>query len=111
LDGQREPLGERGRHGLTASQELFEKGEGFGEFLGGCGSNFDPDLDLAFEGLDGEPGNRFDSSVYLLVADVEVGTQTHGVLAPGCGEHALPGEGSQEPASVFDVDEHDVGLR
>ena len=48
-------------------------------------------LGLAFEGVDGEPGDRLDGCVYLLIADIEVGTQAHGALAPGRGEHALAG--------------------
>ena len=70
FDGPCESLGERGRHGLAISRELYEDGEGLVELVRGGGSNFDPGTSLVFEGVYGEPGDRLDGGVYLLVADV-----------------------------------------
>ena len=70
FDGPRESPGQRGRHGLAVSRELFEEGEGLGEPVWGGESNFDPSPGLAFEGVYGESGDRLDGSVYLFVADV-----------------------------------------
>ena len=70
FDGPRESPGQRRRHGLAVSRELFEGGEGLGEPVWGGESNFDPSPSLAFEGVYGEPGDRLDGSVYLFVADV-----------------------------------------
>src|SRR3712207_9176204 len=63
------------------------------------------------KGVFGESRGGLHGSVYLLVADVQVGYEAYGVRAPGRGAHTRPGEGRQKAVGIAELDEHEDGLR